>query len=119
MATKKTTKTTKSTTAKKAPVKKAPVKKAPVKKKTTAKSAASKKRQLVTIAPSRQDFMTFRINRETVYWLTFGTVAIFYAIWIMQVQSDIQSLYDQIEVSSAESEVLEITSANAKKDKSN
>lgn len=118
MATKKTTKTTKSTAAKKAPVKKAPAKKTPVKKKTT-KSAASKKRQLITVAPSSQDFMTFRINRETVYWLTFGAVAIFYAIWILQVQASIQSLYDQIEVSSAESEVLDITNATTKKDKSN
>lgn len=98
MATKKTT------TTKKAPAKKAAAKRVP--KKHSKRIAIQK----IAFVPEREDFMTLRISRETVYWVVFGGIAVFYAAWIMQVQASIQSLYDDIETTSAVQNVVETPS---------
>lgn len=89
--------------------KKTTTKKAPAKKKPVAKSskAAVKKAQssrVLAIQPEQEDFMNFRVNRETVYWVVLGAVVILFALWIMQLQSDIQKIYDDIDASSATTE---------------
>ncbi len=46
--------------------------------------------------------MTFQITRQTVYWLVLGFVVILFTVWIMQLQADIQVLYDQIDATTLE-----------------
>ncbi len=89
--------------------KKTTTKKAPAKKKPAAKSskAAVKKApssRVLAIQPEQEDFMNFRVNRETVYWIVLGAVVILFGLWIMQLQSDIQKIYDDIDASSASSD---------------
>lgn len=90
---------TKKTTTKKAPAKKKPVTKTTAKK--VSKSTKSNSSRVLAIKPEQEDFMTFRVNRETVYWAVLGAVVILFTMWIMQLQADIQSLYDDIDANSA------------------
>jgi len=41
--------------------------------------------------------MTFQLTKETVYWLVLGAVVILFTIWLMRLQMDIQTLYDDID----------------------
>jgi len=88
---------TKKTTTKKAPAKKKPAVK------QVSKSTKAKSSRVLAIQPEQEDFMNFRVNRETVYWVVLGAVVILFALWIMQLQSDIQKLYDDIDASTAAS----------------
>jgi hypothetical protein len=91
------------------PTKKSTTKKAPAKKKTTVtskKASSSAKTSVlsgVTLRKEQEDFMTFRITRETIYWMILGLVVILFTIWLMRLQADIQSLYDQIDLNTASS----------------
>lgn len=87
-------------------------KKAPVKKASTARKSATKKstkrtvgsRALlrhVSLQPEDAAFMTFRITKQTLYWLVLGAVVIMFTLWLMKLQTDIQDLYDQVDASSA------------------
>ncbi len=100
---------TKKTTTKKAPAKKKPAVKTS---KTAVKRVhkpARKSSRMLAIQPEQEDFMNFRVNRETVYWVVLGAVVIIFAMWIMQLQADIQKIYDDIDASTAASEAVDIT----------
>jgi hypothetical protein len=98
MATKKKPTTTK------APAKKKPTaaRKAPVKK----SSKRSLLRTHIGLQPEETEFMTFRITRQTLYWLVLGVVVIMFTLWLTRLQSDIQDLYDQIDATTAEMTTL-------------
>ncbi len=96
---------TKKTTTKKAPAKKKPVSKTTVKK--VSKSTKSTSSRIPSIQPEKEDFMTLRVNRETVYWAVLGGVVILFGLWIMQLQADIQSIYDDIDANNAASEIID------------
>ncbi len=81
-------------------------KKAPIKKKSTAKvvktkkaSASNNTSSYVGLRAEDQSFMTFRVTRQTVYWLVLGAVVVLFAVWIMKLQADVQSIYDEIDAS--------------------
>lgn len=112
--------TAKKSTAKKSPAKKPAAKKAPVKKvtaskaaatkptvkKTIAKKAASAKRTSKKAAPrsaslrsfrvakATEPFTTFRITRQTVYWIILIAFIIFAQLWILKLQVEIASLLE-------------------------
>lgn len=92
---------TKKTTTKKAAVKKTAPKR-PAAKKATKKSSSKGLRAHIALQPEETEFMTFRITRQTLYWLVLGAVVILFTLWLMRLQSDIQSLYDQIDANTAE-----------------
>jgi hypothetical protein len=92
---------TKKPTTKKAAVKKTAPKR-PAAKKTTKKSSSKGLRAHIALQPEETDFMTFRITRQTLYWLVLGAVVIMFTLWLMQLQADIQTLYDQIDANSTE-----------------
>ncbi len=97
---------TKKTTTKRAPAKKKPAVQTSTKstgKKAPKASVQPKSRvtKHIKLQRSSEDFMTFRVNRETVYWMVLGGVVILFAMWILQLQADIQKLYDEIDASSA------------------
>lgn len=84
--------------------KKTTSKKAPVKKKSTVKVVKAKKTAKTTgvgahvgLRAEEQSFMTFRVTKQTLYWLVLGLVVILFTVWIMKLQADVQSIYDQID----------------------
>lgn len=93
---------TKKTTTKKAAVKKTAVKRPAAKKKTVKKSTSAGLRSHIALRREETDFMTFRVTRQTLYWLVLGAVVILFTMWLMRLQSDIQSLYDQIDANTAQ-----------------
>ena len=86
------TTTTKKTPAKNAPSKKAVARKAPVSKKQ--KKAEYESFQLAT---GSEDFMTVRLNMQTIYWLILGVISIAFAWYTMSLTMSINDLYDQID----------------------
>ena len=97
---------TKKTTTKKAPATKKP---STARKSTTRKSGSAKAkaplRKLaaqIRLQPEESAFLTFRITRQTLYWLLLGVVVLIFTFWLTRLQSDIQDLYDQIDASTAE-----------------
>lgn len=80
-------------------------KKAPAKKKSTVKVVKAKKStksagisSQVGLRAEEQSFMTFRLTRQTLYWLVLGVIVILFTMWIMKLQADVQSIYDQIDL---------------------
>lgn len=93
--------------------KKSSTKKSPVKKsaprKTAAKKSSGKRLSLrshIGLRDEETEFMTFRITKQTLYWLVLGAVVILFTLWLSKLQSDIQTLYDQIDASSIESSTM-------------
>ena len=102
--------TAKKTTTKKAPVtkkasvaKKTPVKRAAVTKKASTSTAAPKMRSF-RVAPNNPAFGTFKITRQTVYWIIIVSVIIFMQLWILSMQID-TSMYIENELSTIEESV--------------
>ena len=88
-------------------------------KKTTAKSQAATKPKKVTNkkqpsqqsfrkCPETQPFMTFKITPQTVYWLIICVLVFLVGIWLIKMQNDIMSLYDQVDAMRAEEQTLDI-----------
>lgn len=112
---------TKKSSPKKAAVKKSAPKKTPAKKsvarKSNAKStkySASALRSYVALRKEESDFFTFRVTRETFYWIVLGVVVVAFTMWIMKLQSDINAIYDQIDVSAADTMYLDEQVMDAK-----
>ncbi|HEY0965039.1 MAG TPA: hypothetical protein VGE13_01010 [Candidatus Saccharimonadales bacterium] len=105
MVTKKTSSKSRATSATK---RKAAPTKSRASKATAAHTRAKKTKTLRSFRIERQStpFMTTATSRETVYWLILGIVVIAFTAWIMKLQSDIQSIYDSIDLSN--NTVLEI-----------
>lgn len=98
--------------------KKTPAKKSPAKNKSTAASA--KKTAVLpmqSFRPARptEPFFTFKITRQTVYWLILSVIVIGLAAWVLQLNARIQSVYDQIEQNSINIEALSTEKESAKK----
>jgi len=85
--------------------KKAPSKKAPTK--TTAKSSPKKKAtrasakktatvQSFKVVKDAQPFVTFKITRQTLYWLILLAVITISQLWILKLQIEISALTDAI-----------------------
>ncbi|MES2875858.1 MAG: hypothetical protein V4678_00135 [Patescibacteria group bacterium] len=93
---------TKKTTTKKTPVKKkaAVTRKATPKRKSAGKRAAL--RSHIGLQAEETAFMTFRITKQTVYWLVLGAVVIVFTLWLARLQSEIQTIYDQIDANTVE-----------------
>ena len=95
---------TKKTTTKKTPVKKASTARKSSPKKSTNKksvSAVASLRNQLRLQREETEFMTFRITRQTLYWLVLGVVVIMFTLWLTKLQADIQDLYDQIDANTA------------------
>lgn len=92
--------TTKKTTTKKPAVRSATKprstvkpKKTPVKKTTTKKSATNEMRSF-HVAKDQTPFTTFRVTRQTVYWVILVAFIIFAQLWIISLQVEVASLLD-------------------------
>lgn len=54
-------------------------------------------------AAQKREFMSFTPTLETLYWLVLGVIIIIFTIWIMNLQANIQNIYDQININNADS----------------
>ena len=89
--------------------KKALKKKSPVRKHSSQPKSASKNTRKQTtnksssfrIARERTPFAVFRITAQTLYWIILCSFILFFGAWLMQIQADIQRIYDNIEISNS------------------
>lgn len=101
MATAKKTTTKKAPATKKASVaKNTPAKRTAVTKKASASTATPKMRSF-HVSPNIPSFGTFKITRQTVYWVIIVSVIIFMQLWILSLQID-TSMYIENELSAIE-----------------
>ena len=77
--------------------------KAPVKKKAAKRSMLGAH---IGLQPEETEFMTFRVTRQTLYWMVLGLVVILFTLWLTRLQADIQDLYNQIDATTVESTTL-------------
>lgn len=100
-------KSTKKTAAKKPPVKN----KTTVRSTTTKQKRAPRKKQAAMSsfhrAENTESFMSFKVTVQTVYWLLIGLLVILLAMWVLKLQNDINNIYDQIDESNRQSEMLD------------
>lgn len=82
---------------------------------TVKKSPASVKSDSLRLRRDQEDFMTFRLNRESLYWIILGAVVILFTLWILQLQNDVSKLYDQIESANATNDLTELRLMQAEK----
>ena len=75
--------TVKKTTAKKTTSKKAPAKKVSTHKKS---AAATAQMRSFRVSPDIPSFGTFKITRQTVYWVIIVSFIIFMQLWILALQ---------------------------------
>ena len=103
MATAKKTTVKKTSTTKKTPAKKvSTVQKAPVKKVSTSKKSSVKSSPKVRsfhVSPNIPTFITFKLTRQTVYWVILVAYIIFLQLWIIDLQLQTSS-YIEDEISS-------------------
>jgi hypothetical protein len=71
--------------------------------------AAAKHRRLVSlsIAPEDKPFFTFSITRQTLYWLIFSVTILALGLWVLNLNIQVLSLYDQIENTNAQTSLNE------------
>lgn len=67
------------------------------------------------IAPEDVPFMTFKLTRQTLYWLVLSAVVVAFTLWILKLQSDIQEIYDSIDANN--STIIEVPTGIEKKKK--
>ena len=86
--------TAKASVAKKAPAKKSAVRKAPAKKASTSRAAKASSMRSFRVAKDVPAFTTFRITRQTVYWVILVAFIIFVQLWILNLQIQVTTLLD-------------------------
>ena len=96
VAKKKVTKKTTAKAAVKAPVKKVkkPVSKVASKKRVSKKSSSKSDIKSFHVATNTPPFRTFRVTRQTLYWVVLVAFIVFAQLWIIKLQVDIGSLLD-------------------------
>jgi len=91
MVAKKTSTTKKATSAKANATTKKPV----ARKKSTSKAAAAVAHTSFRVAPT-QDFFTFKISRQTVYWTILVVVIIIFQLLILKAQYEVVQANDDL-----------------------
>ncbi len=91
-----TKKTTKKTAPAKATVKKAAPKKTTAKKSAPRAKAAAKDPNFHSfkVAENQPPFTTFKITRQTVYWIILVAFIVFAQLWILKLQVEVATLLD-------------------------
>lgn len=64
-----------------------------------AKAATSHKMQSFHVQPNNPSFTTFKITRQTVYWVILVAFIIFVQLWIIKLQVEVATLIDQQQAS--------------------
>lgn len=67
------------------------------------------------VAKEETPFFTFRLTKQTVYWLILSAVVIAFTLWLLKLQSDIQDIYNNIDANSNSVIDVPLTTDNKKK----
>jgi len=86
------TKPTKTSVKKKTPVKKTASK---VPSKTVSKTVSAEKVRSFRVSPNNPGFRTFKITRQTVYWVVIVSFIIFMQLWILSLQLETSNFIEQ------------------------
>lgn len=87
----------------------------PTKKKTTPKKVTSKKTAKSTkrrpvfairIDNETSPFLTFRLTRQTLYWVIFSAAILALGVWVLFLNIKLIEIYDQIQLNDAITESL-------------
>lgn len=103
-----TTKAAPKKTSVKPAVHKAVAKKSPVHA-ATKKTVSTKTRGRIlslTIVPDDQPFFTFRVTRQSLYWLIFSVTILGLGLWVLNLNMQIISLYDQIDNTNTQTSMI-------------
>lgn len=103
MATKKTT-TTK---------RKSAVKTTPKRAKSSPKRAKAPVMRSFRVAQAEAPFFTFKLTKQTLYWLVLSAVVVAFTLWILKLQSDIEDIYNSIDATN--NAVIEVPQTHHKK----
>lgn len=79
-------------------------KKHPAKKTAAAPKVAKAKQAPVAsfrVAKPEQPFFTFRITRQTLYWLILSVAVLSLGVWMITINQRVQEIYDQIDATQA------------------
>lgn len=53
------------------------------------------------VAKESTPFLTFRLTKQTIYWLILSAVVVAFTLWLLKLQSDIQDIYNNIDANSS------------------
>ena len=106
----------KSTTAKKPVAKKAAPKRAAAKTTQVKTKVTQVKRAVVPVGEVKsfrrskpaQPFFTVQPTKQTVYWLILAGIVLALGVWVADLSSQVQELYDQIDATNRETDSLVI-----------
>ncbi|MEO5949807.1 MAG: hypothetical protein ABIP74_05365 [Candidatus Saccharimonas sp.] len=84
-------------TAKRPTVKRAPAKSTSTTRVTTRKATADELEMRSFRRARTEAFFTFRITRQTFYWGIICAAVLALGIWVLSINIQVQSLYDQID----------------------
>lgn len=89
--------------AKKSTSSSATAKRAPAKKPTTTKvtrasqPAESAHTSFRVSKHSKEEFFTFRVTRQTLYWLILSGIVLLLGLWVLNISMKVERIYDQID----------------------
>lgn len=86
-------------TAKKPATKKKPAAKAAPKAKSTSKKAPVKKTaelRSFRVSPDEKPFYSFKITKQTIYWIILVAVIVITQLWILKLQLDVVNITDAL-----------------------
>ena len=116
MATPKKTSAKKPVSTKAAPKKTVPVAHKPAAKKAVLHATAKKPAKTATkshryislaLVPDDKPFLTFRVTRQTLYWLIFSVAILGLGLWVLNLNMQVLSLYDQIDNNNVQTSLIE------------
>ena len=65
--------------------------------KRTTRAKKNEEMRSFRVYKETEPFFSFRVNKQTIYWLVIAVIAIAFTAWILKFQSDINDIYNQIE----------------------
>ena len=93
--------------------KKSTVKKAPAKK-SVKRSKRPSNYVSFKLQPNERPFVQFTLTRQTVYWTLISLFILSLGVYVVYLQSEISTIYDQVQANSMELDAAELRSAQKK-----
>lgn len=91
-------KSTSRSAAKKPAAKRAPAKKPTTTKVTRASQPAESAHTSFRVSKhSKEEFFTFRVTRQTLYWLILSGIVLLLGLWVLNISLKVERIYDQID----------------------
>lgn len=85
-------------------------------KRTTKTTKKAPEMKSFRVAKEDTPFFTFKLTRQTLYWLVLSVVVVAFTLWILKLQADIQDIYNSIDANSSAIIDMPMTGDDATKD---